>query len=208
MQQFVIEVMDRFGYAGIFTLILVENLFPPIPSEVILTFGGFMTTYTKMNPAGVIIASTLGSVIGAVILYYAGRMIPGRTLEKMLNGTVGKRLHFEKEDIGDAMGWFDTKGRVAVFLCRCVPIVRSLISIPAGMAQMEMIPFLLLTTAGSIIWNTILVSAGAFAGASWEKILETMHTYSNITVLIIGILAWIGSNIYFKRKKGRKESHE
>lgn len=199
MQQLVMEMMDSFGYAGIFILILVENLFPPIPSEVILTFGGFMTTYTAMNTPGVIAASTLGSVLGAVILYYAGRLIPRTVLEKVVEGPWGKRLHFEKEDIEDAMGWFDSKGRITVFLCRCVPIIRSLISIPAGMAGMKMVPFLLLTTAGSLVWNTVLVSAGAFAGASWGKILEVMHTYSNVTILIVGAVALMGSAVYFGR---------
>ena len=95
MQQFVVGIMNSYGYAGIFVLILVENLFPPIPSEVILTFGGFMTTYTQMKSAGVIAASTAGSVAGAVILYYVGRLIPARRLSALLEGRVGKGLHFE-----------------------------------------------------------------------------------------------------------------
>lgn len=192
--------MDAFGYIGIFILILIENLFPPIPSEVILTFGGFMTTYTAMNTVGVVISSTLGSVIGAVILYYAGCLIPQATLEKMLDGKVGKCLHFQKEDIADAMQWFESKGKVTVFFCRFVPIIRSLISIPAGMAKMKMFPFLVLTTAGSILWNTALVMAGAFAGSSWGKILEVMHTYKNATICVIGIVAFAGSVLYFGRK--------
>lgn len=201
MQQLVLETMDSYGYLGIFLLILIENLFPPIPSEVILTFGGFMTTYTAMNPLGVIFFSTLGSVFGAIILYYAGRLIPKATMQRLLEGKVGKRLHFQKDDVDDAMGWFDTKGKMTVFLCRCVPIIRSLISIPAGMARMRMVPFLLLTTAGSLIWNTALVFAGAFAGSSWGKILEVMHTYSNITVLVIGVIALIGSTMYFRKSR-------
>lgn len=205
MQQFVIEVMGAYGYVGIFLLILVENLFPPIPSEVILTFGGFMTTYTAMNTAGVILASTLGSVLGAVILYYAGRLIPRKRLEDLLDGVVGKRLHFEKDDIEDTMQWFDSKGKSTVFLCRCVPIVRSLISIPAGMAGMKMVPFLLLTTAGSLVWNTVLVSAGSVAGSSWGKILEVMHTYSNATVLVVGAAALVGSWLYFGRRNTERK---
>lgn len=209
MQQFVIGVMGAYGYVGIFILILVENLFPPIPSEVILTFGGFMTTYTAMNTAGVILASTLGSVFGAVILYYAGKLIPRGSLEAMLDGAVGRRLHFEKEDVEDSMKWFESRGKSAVFLCRCVPIVRSLISIPAGMAGMKMLPFVLLTTAGSLIWNTVLVSAGAFAGSSWEKILELMHTYSSVTILAAGAAALLGSCLYFgKRRCGRGSGRE
>lgn len=205
MQQLVIDVMGSFGYVGIFILILVENLFPPIPSEVILTFGGFMTTYTTMHTAGVIAAATLGSLLGAVILYYAGRLIPRAVLEKMVDGKLGKCLHFQKDDIEDAMIWFEAKGRVTVLLCRCVPIVRSLISIPAGMANMPMMPFLLLTTAGSLVWNTALVCAGAFAGASWGKILEAMHTYSNVTFVVVGVLALVGSTFYFRKSKGEEK---
>ena len=205
MQQFIVEVMNSFGYIGIFVLILVENLFPPIPSEVILTFGGFMTTYTAMNVPGVIAASTAGSVFGAVILYYAGRLIPKDMLKNMLEGKIGKRLHFEQEDVQDAEGWFDTKGKSTVFFCRCVPIIRSLISIPAGMAGMKMAPFLILTFAGSLVWNTVLVTAGAVAGASWGKILGVLDTYSNITVIVVGIAALIGSTIYFGRRKGEEQ---
>ena len=205
MQQFIVEVMNSFGYIGIFLLILVENLFPPIPSEVILTFGGFMTTYTAMNVPGVNAASTAGSVFGAVILYYAGRLIPKDVLKNLLEGKVGKRLHFETEDVHDAEGWFDNKGKSTVFFCRCVPIIRSLISIPAGMARMKMVPFLLLTFAGSLVWNTVLVTAGAAAGASWGKILDVLNTYSNITVIVVGIAALIGSTVYFSRRK--EEEH-
>lgn len=201
MQQFIVEVMNSFGYIGIFALILVENLFPPIPSEVILTFGGFMTTYTAMNVPGVIAASTAGSVLGAVILYYVGRLIPKDILKNMLEGKIGKCLHFEKDDVQDAEGWFDTKGKSTVFFCRCVPIIRSLISIPAGMAGMKMAPFLILTSAGSLVWNTVLVMAGAVAGASWGKILNILDTYSNVTVIAAGVAALIGSTIYFGRQK-------
>lgn len=204
MQQFVVEIMNSFGYVGIFMLILIENLFPPIPSEVILTFGGFMTTYTALNVPGVIAASTVGSVLGAVLLYYAGRLIPADVLQGLLKGKVGRRLHFESEDVEDAEGWFDTKGKSTVFFCRCIPIVRSLISIPAGMAKMRMVPFLLLTTAGSLVWNTVLVTAGAVTGASWEKVLAALHTYSNAAIAAAGIAALIGSCLYFRKRKGEE----
>lgn len=201
MQEFVFQVMDTYGYGGIFALILIENLFPPIPSEVILTFGGFMTTYTSMTPVGVVIVSTAGSVMGAVILYYAGHLIPGKRLEQLLNGKVGRMLHFEQEDVGDAAEWFEKRGMTAVFFCRCVPIVRSLISIPAGIAGMKMPPFLLLTTAGSLIWNTALIFAGAAAGASWEKILEVMDTYSGTVAGVIAAAAAGTILLHFRRKK-------
>lgn len=208
MQQFVFQVMDSYGYIGIFALILIENLFPPIPSEVILTFGGFMTTYTSMTAAGVILSATLGSVLGAVILYYAGRLIPRRRLEALLGGKAGETLGFEKEDVGDAAEWFEKRGMAAVLICRCVPIIRSLISIPAGMAGMKMLPFLLLTAAGSLVWNTALVLAGAAAGASWERILAAMDTYSNAAVALIGVLALLGCCLYFRRRGTGDEEEE
>ena len=208
VQEFVFQVMDSFGYIGIFALILIENLFPPIPSEVILTFGGFMTTYTSMAPAGVTAAATAGSVLGAVILYYAGRLIPQKRLEHLLDGRVGHMLHFQREDVGDAMEWFEKRGMAAVLICRCVPIIRSLISIPAGMAGMRMLPFRLLTAAGSRVWNTALVLAGAAAGASWERILEAMEAYSNAAVLLIGAAALLGSCLYFRKREGQTSSEE
>lgn len=201
MQSFVIHIMDRFGYPGIFFLILIENLFPPIPSEVILTFGGFMTTYTELTPVRVILSATFGSVLGAVILYYAGRLLSRQAFERILDGKLGKTLRFEKEDVKDAGKRFNKKGRTAVFLCRCVPIMRSLISIPAGMAHMNMISFLILTTAGSLVWNTVLITAGAAAGASWEKISHVTHSYSNLTVLLLGTAVWFLISLYFKKKK-------
>ena len=135
MQSWMISIMDHYGYLGIALLILIENLFPPIPSEVILTFGGFLTTYTKMNLIGVILSSTIGSVLGAVVLYQIGSLVPVSKLEEIVNGRIGKLLHFKKEDVSHAVEWFDSKGNYTVFFCRFIPIVRSLISIPAGIAQ-------------------------------------------------------------------------
>lgn len=201
MQEFVTQIMDSFGYAGIFFLILIENLFPPIPSEVILTFGGFMTTYTALKVPGVIAASTAGSLLGAVFLYFVGRLIPAQKLRALLEGTLGKRLHFQTEDVDDANGWFDRKGKSTVFFCRFVPIIRSLISIPAGMSRMSMMSFLVLTFAGSLGWNTVLVTAGAVAGASWEKVIRVMNQYSDAVVIAAGIFGFIGSCIYFQKKK-------
>ena len=103
LRYWMIYIMDIYGYLGIALLILVENLFPPIPSEVILTFGGFMTTYTKMNLAGVILSSTAGSLVGAVLLYQIGNLVSMEQLEKILEGKLGQILHFKKGDIKNAM---------------------------------------------------------------------------------------------------------
>ena len=126
MRELVLELMGEYGNLAVFLLILVENLFPPIPSEVILTFGGVMTVCTDMTPVGVILFSTAGSLAGAVILYSVGRFLPDEVFRKLLCGQIGHLLHFRLEDVDLAKGWFRERGRSAVFLCRLIPIVRSL----------------------------------------------------------------------------------
>lgn len=192
MHIFIMDMMNSFGYIGIALLIMIENLFPPIPSEVILTFGGFMTTYTHLTVGGVVFFSTLGSTVGAIFLYYIGKLLSPEKLEQLIDGKLGKILHFKKSDVRKSIKKFQQKGNMTVFICRCIPILRSLISIPAGMSNMKMGNFLVLTIAGSALWNTILVSAGAAAGASWEKILEVMDTYSTVVIIIIGLSMFFG----------------
>ena len=201
MHIFIMDMMNSFGYIGIALLIMIENLFPPIPSEVILTFGGFMTTYTHLTVGGVVFFSTLGSTVGAIFLYYIGKLLSPEKLEQLIDGKLGKILHFKKSDVRKSIKKFQQKGNMTVFICRCIPILRSLISIPAGMSNMKMGNFLVLTIAVSALWNTILVSAGAAAGASWEKILEVMDTYSTVVVIIIGLSMFFGCFFYYRNRK-------
>lgn len=186
MQEMILKFMGEYGNAAVFLLILAENLFPPIPSEVILTFGGVMTTCTDMTAAGVILAATAASVFGALLLYGAGYFIPVEVLQRLTEGKAGKLFHFEAGDVELAKAWFTKKGAAAVFMCRLVPIVRSLISIPAGISGMRLFPFLVLTAAGSLLWNTALVFLGRAAGASWEKAAEALGIYSDIFLMILG----------------------
>lgn len=198
MEHWIIEIMEKFGYFGILLLIAVENIFPPIPSEVILTFGGFMTTKTELTPIGVIVVATVGSLIGAIVLYYIGRLLDVERLEKIID-RYGKLLRVKKEDIRRADAWFDKHGNLAVFLCRMVPLIRSLISIPAGMSGMKLVPFLFYTTLGTLIWNTLLVSLGTMLGDRWEDIVAFMDVYSNVAYALIAIIAVIVIVIYLRR---------
>ena len=177
MESVITGLVSRFGYWGVLLLIAVENIFPPIPSEVILTFGGFLTTCTEMTPPGVILFSTLGSVAGAIVLYGVGRLLAPQRLEALLSGRVGRVLKMESADVHKASDWFAAHGWPSVFYCRCIPILRSLISIPAGMARMNLVRFLLYTTAGSFVWNAALVHLGAAAGEGWA--LQTMRLNSS-----------------------------
>lgn len=192
-------IMNDFGYAGIILLIAVENIFPPIPSEVILTFGGFMTTTSELTIPGVVISATGGSVLGAVVLYYIGVQLSVKRLEKIIDRW-GHILRVTKEDIKKADKWFDKYGPWTVFFCRFIPLIRSLISIPAGMSKMNVLLFLVLTTVGTLIWNIVLVYLGAAVGNSWEEIVGYMDIYSNIVygLIIIGVIVLI---VLYMRKR-------
>mgnify|MGYP001624332434 FL=1 len=205
MEEFVISIMNQFGYFGIFFLIFIENIFPPIPSEVVLLFGGFMTTYSKLNLFGMIIFSTLGSTVGAIVLYYIGKILNKERLKKIVSGKIGKVLRLKASDIEKADKWFDAKGNKTVFFCRFIPVVRSLISIPAGMSEMIMSKFLIYTITGSLIWNTVLLFVGSKVGENWKKIEQVMSQYSHI-ILIILIIAFIGFVIYHFSKKKKKKA--
>lgn len=201
MNNFIIEVMNNSGYIGILLLIMIENLFPPIPSEVILTFAGFLTIDSKMTILGVIVMSTIGSLLGAIILYGIGRIINVDVLIKLVNGKVGKILRFKESDIKYADKWFIDKGYKTVFFCRCIPIVRSLISIPAGIAKMPFIRFITYTLFGSVIWNSVLVFIGAYAGEKKDIFLSYFDSTTEIMLIIFILLTIFLVIKYFKNKK-------
>lgn len=203
MQEWIIQVLNQFGYFGIAALIAIENIFPPIPSEVILTFSGFMTTYTMMNEWMVILASTIGSLIGAVLLYEIGSLVSQEHLARFLQGRAGKILRLKPGDVYRASDWFQTKGYAAVLICRFIPIIRSLISIPAGMARMKLVPFLVLTTVGSVIWNTVLIWLGSFAGASWKSVVGILDSYA-MAIFTIAVVFCVMLGIFTYRKKRMK----
>lgn len=204
MQEIILSIMGKYGYIGVFLLIMIENVFPPIPSEVILLFGGFMTTYTKLSIFGMVVASTLGSLFGAIILYYIGKIFNKDRLKKIISGKLGKILRLKVSDIDNADNWFDNKGNKTVFFCRFIPLVRSLISIPAGMSEMPMFKFLLYTFFGSLIWNTVLIIVGSVVGENWTKIVGILDTYSHIVVIILFIIVVVGVYLFYKRRSNKK----
>lgn len=204
MEEFILSMMNQFGYIGVFLLIAIENIFPPIPSEVILLFGGFMTTYSELNIVLMIIFATLGSLIGAIVLYYIGKILNKERLKKIVSGKIGKVLRLKNSDIDKADEWFDTKGNKTVFFCRFIPIVRSLISIPAGMSEMPLGKFFLYTTTGSLIWNTVLIVIGSIVGENWQSILNIFDTYSNIVLVLLVIIFVVGVYLFYHTKNKKK----
>ncbi|WP_066295179.1 DedA family protein [Bacillus sp. FJAT-29937] len=203
MESWIQDLIEQFGYWGVFLLIAIENIFPPIPSEVILTFGGYMTNSMNLSVTGVIISATLGSVIGAVILYCLGLLMDVEKLESVID-RYGRVLRLTKDDIYRADAWFDKYGIWTVLFCRLIPLIRSLISIPAGMSNMNFWLFLLFTTMGTLIWNTILVNLGAAVGSNWESIVEIMDKFSTVVYILIVILLLLVIVWYMKKRKERK----
>ncbi|AMV09562.1 alkaline phosphatase [Geobacillus thermoleovorans] len=200
MQAWITDFMEQFGYIGIFFMIALENIFPPIPSEVILPFGGFMTTYTSLTVPGVIAAATAGSVAGALVLYGIGRLLSVERLERIVDRW-GGWLRVKPEDIAKANLTFHRYGVWAVFFGRMVPLVRSLISIPAGMAKMNIGLFVWLSVLGTLIWNTILISIGAALGESWGKVSEVIGMYAEVVYVIIAAIILIGAVRFWKRRR-------
>lgn len=188
MEQWITQVMEEYGYLGIFLVMVVENLFPPIPSEIVLPFGGFVATMSELTVPLVVAVATLGSIAGAVILYAVGMVLNKPRVHSIVDRW-GRWLRIKRQDVDKAFDWFDRYGKWTVFFGRMVPLVRSLISIPAGMARMNFALFLLYTALGSVIWNSLLVGIGAALGSSWRKIAEFVDVYANIIYILLAIAA-------------------
>ncbi|WP_299090879.1 DedA family protein [uncultured Metabacillus sp.] len=203
MENWITGIIEQFGYVGIFLMIALENVFPPIPSEVILTFGGMLTNFTDLTVPGVILSATFGSVVGAVILYKIGNLLDVERLEKIVDRW-GKVLQVKRKDIYKADQWFDKYGYWTVLICRIIPLIRSLISIPAGMASLNFWLFLLFTTIGTLVWNVILVTVGSKFGESWEKIVEVMDVYSNVVYVLIAVAVIVFLALFIKKRKKNK----
>ena len=208
MEAFLGQIMDSYGYLGIGLLILIENVFPPIPSEFILTMGGLMTTRSSLTVLGVIISATIGSLLGAIVLYLIGKILNKDRLIKIVESKYGRLLRVKRKDIEMADKWFLEKGTGTVFFCRFIPIVRSLISIPAGMSEMSMIKFIIYTLFGSAIWNTVLVYVGAFAGNQIDNILNILDNVSHIILILLIVIFVVCAFLFYKSRLKKKTNSE
>lgn len=203
MQEWIMMLIENYGYISLFVLMIVENIFPPIPSEVILTFAGFMTSMTYLTVFGVIVVGSCGSFIGGLVLYYLGRLLTPQRLEKLLEGSLAKRLHFHKRRCSKDTRLVFKHGKKAVFFGRLVPMIRSFISIPAGMAQMSLVSYSLYTLLGTLLWDSILVLLGTYLGNQWDYISTIMSQYDFIWKILIGfiIIYWLFKKISRKDKR-------
>jgi membrane protein DedA with SNARE-associated domain len=187
MASWIIAFISSTGYWGILLLMLVENVFPPIPSELIMPLAGFMVAQDKLTFLGATLAGMAGSVIGALPFYYAGNKL-GEERVKRFADRHGRWLTVSGQDIERASRWFDRHGGAAVFLCRLIPGVRSLISVPAGIARMNFVKFLFYTSIGTALWAGLLAYVGYVLGSNFTKVGEYLDPVSWIVFGAIAVL--------------------
>lgn len=185
---FALTLMNGIGEWGVGIFTLVETVFPPIPSEVILPLAGFLAQQGSMSLPLVIITSTLGAYLGGLLLYWLGAVLG---LERSIRW-LAKLPLVDRSDFERASGWFTRHGKAAVFFGRLIPGVRSLISLPAGASHMNLLVFSAFTLAGSALWNTLLILAGSALGTQYE-LVDRYSSFLNYAVYaaIAGVVAWL-----------------
>ena len=194
------DVMDALGEIGVGVLVLAENVFPPIPSEVVLPLAGYLASRGRMDLTLVIVAATVGSVLGAMLLYEAG----ARTGRVRLRRLIDWMPLLEGEDLDKAESWFARHGESSVLIGRCIPVVRSLISVPAGFAEMPRWRFVVLTTIGSGAWNTVFVGAGYALGEQFDEIERYSGWLNTAVYTAIAVLLLLGLRRALRRSRAQR----
>jgi membrane protein DedA with SNARE-associated domain len=206
MVQWITDLLERLGYVGIALLMFLENLFPPIPSELIMPFAGFAASRGDLNFIGVLLAGTLGSLVGALPWYFVGYKIGCKRLASWADKH-GRWLTLSGDEVKKANAWFEKHCGKAVFFGRLVPAVRTLISVPAGIAAMSWTRFIMYSLLGSMLWNSVLAGLGYQLGENYSKVAQYMDP---VTKGIVGLIiaAYVYRVIRFKGSKPRSTPSE
>jgi membrane protein DedA with SNARE-associated domain len=184
---FVADVIVELGEFGVGLLVFIETVFPPIPSEIILSLAGYLAERGRMNVGLVVVAATIGSVLGALVLYALGAWFG----EERAKSWIARLPLVEMRDLDNASAWFQRHGEGVVFFGRFVPIVRSMVSLPAGAQHMRLLPFIVLTAAGSAMWNGALIGAGYALGTQYRRVEDyTQYLDYGVIAGIAGLIAW------------------
>ncbi|MGC1481738.1 MAG: DedA family protein [Chthoniobacterales bacterium] len=203
MADWITEFISSLGYVGIALLMILENVFPPIPSELIMPVAGFEAANGKLSLWGVIFAGALGSTLGQLPLYYLGRWVGGERIARWVERR-GEWLGVRPKDLDRAQKWFDQHGSKAIFACRLVPGLRSLISVPAGIANVPVWKFLGVSAAGIVLWTGVLAWLGAKLGEHYEKVGNILGPVGTIVLGGLVVL-WIARVIRTRRQRSRGE---
>ncbi len=198
------ETILSMGYVGIALVMFAENIFPPIPSELVMPFAGWLARDGKMDLVTSMVAGTSGSVAGAIVLYYLGAWANEPIIRRFVRA-YGRYWLLTEEDVDRTMAFFARHGGAVTFFGRMIPIIRSLISVPAGMNRMPMVPFLVYTTAGSAIWTAALTIGGWILGENWPQIIGIVNQYERafLVVMVIGAVAWFGRRLVPRLRAAR-----
>ncbi len=196
--QVALGLISSFGYAGIFILMMFESMIVPIPSELVMPFAGFLIVGGRFTFLGVIIASSLGSIVGSLISYYIGYYGGNKFVLKF-----GKYLLLDEDDLKKTEQWFASKGEKTVLISRFIPVVRHLISIPAGIGKMDLKKFCIYTLIGATIWNGILAYFGYKLGEHWQSVREYSEPLSMVMAVVIVVVGgyFIYRHVKHKTKK-------
>ena len=197
------SVIDSIGLIGVAFLVALENVFPPIPSELILLLTGFNVSDGRFDFVSGVIAATIGSVVGAYFLYGIGRLLDDERMERFLAG-IGRFVGLKKSDVHKGFVWFERYGTYVVLFGRLIPVVRSVVSIPAGGDKMPLAKFTLLTAAGSLVWNLVWVAIGWGLGDQWEKAGKWGDYLQYCVVAVVG-LGFIALIVRARRSRGGQE---
>lgn len=201
MEQLITDFISKWGYAAIFILILLENVLPVVPSEIILTFAGLMSVKSGLSIPVLFLISTITSFIGLLILYYICRLINEESIYRFVDKH-GKWFKLKGKDVKRANDWFKRYGPWAVLLCRFIPVLRVLITIPAGINKMNVITFTVLSLLGTTIWNFALILLGRLLSDSFDVLMAGLHTYSYIMYVIIFLaILYLLYVIFIKNRK-------
>lgn len=186
----VTDIVESFGYLGVLALVAIENLFPPIPSEAVLPLAGFVAGRGDASYFGMVLAATMGSIIGAWALYGIAAGIGPLRLHRFVV-RFGRWFGIKEHDLARAEEWFDRRSDAAVLVGRCIPLIRSIVSVPAGFRRMPLVRFTVLTAIGSTVWNAALIGAGAILGERWERVGSVVGLLQGVViVVVVALLAW------------------
>ena len=194
------DVIEQLGYLGVALLVVLENVFPPIPSEIVLPFAGFVAQRGSDSVVLMILAATVGSVIGALIMYWIAAVIGDERLNAFTR-KFGKWVQIREADLTRAEEWFDRHAVSAVLVGRCVPLIRSVVSIPAGFRRMKLIPYITYTFLGSLVWNIALVGAGAILGENWERVEPVVAAFQWIVIVLVVAAVARLAYTFFRRRR-------
>ena len=204
MQEWITSTMNSLGYLGIGLLMFLENLFPPIPSELIMPLAGYTATFpnTQIQVIPAIAAGVIGTILGAIPWYYAGLLLGQQRLQ-LLASRYGKWIGISGDDIEKSVNWFQKHGAKAVLFGRLVPGIRTLISIPAGISKMPVVPFFIYSTIGTIGWVTLLTYAGYFLGKNYKLVEDYIDVITKVVVfgVLLAIAAFIGYRLWLRSRK-------